>query len=88
MPVVTVRKAVSGRYTTVYGTTTRAGGTSVMQRLTSRGWRTYTAATLVKKGSYLSTYTYGRRALAKGTYRIVTIADRGWASGVSAAFKV
>ncbi len=87
-PAIAVRKAVSGRYTTVYGTATRAGGTSVLQRLTSRGWRTVTSAALVKKGSYLSTYTYGRRALPKGAYRVLTVADRGWALGASVAFRI
>ncbi len=87
-PVVAARKSVSGRYTTLYGTATRAGGTAVMQRLTSRGWRTVTTAVLVKKSSYLSTYTFGRRALPKAAYRIVTVADRGWAAGVSAAFRL
>lgn len=87
-PAVSARKSVSGRYTTLYGTATRAGGTAVMQRLTSRGWRTVTTAVLVKKGSYLSTYTFGRRALPKAAYRIVTVADRGWAAGISAAFRL
>jgi len=87
-PAVSARKSVSGRYTTLYGTATRAGGTAVMQRLTSRGWRTVTTAVLVKKGSYLSTYNFGRRALPKAAYRIVTVADRGWAAGISAAFRL
>ena len=87
-PAIAVKKSVSGRYTTVYGTATRAGGTSVLQRLTSRGWRTVTSAALVKKGSYLSTYTYGRRALPKGAYRVLTVADRGWALGASVAFRI
>ena len=87
-PLVAARKAVSGRYTTLYGTATRAGGTAVMQRLTSRGWRTVTSVAMVKKSNYLSTYNFGRRVLPKAAYRIVTVADRGWALGVSAAFRL
>ena len=87
-PAIAVKKAVSGRYSTVYGTATRAAGTGVLQRLTSRGWRTVTSVKLVKKSNYLSTYTFGRRALAKGSYRVLTVADVSWALGASVTFRV
>lgn len=78
VPIITVKKSVSGAYTTVYGAATRKGGTATLQRSTSLGWRTVAGVTMTSTGAF----TFGKRALLKGTYRIVTTADTSWAAGV------
>lgn len=78
VPIITVKKSVSGAYTTVYGYATRKLGTASLQRSTSVGWRSVASTTMSSTG----VFTFGKRALPKGTYRIVTIADTSWAAGV------
>ncbi len=78
VPIITVKKSVSGAYTTVYGYATRKLGTASLQRATSVGWRSVATTTMSSSG----VFTFGKRALVKGTYRIVTIADTSWAAGV------
>lgn len=78
VPIITIKKSVSGSYTTVYGYATRKLGTASLQRSTSVGWRSVASTTMSSTG----VFTFGKRALPKGTYRIVTIADTSWAAGV------
>ncbi len=81
VPTVTVKIVKSGTYRTVYGTATRKAGTASLQRYYSGlGWRVVVARTMTSTGAF----NFGKRVLAKGSYRVVTNADVSWGAGVKA----
>lgn len=77
VPVVSARVAVSGRSRIVYGAASRVGGAVVLYRKAGTRLVKVGVAAISSKG----VYTFGKRALPRGSYRIVTVADRYWASG-------
>ncbi len=77
VPVVSARVAVSGRSRIVYGAASRVGGAVVLYRKVGTRMVKVGVAAISAKG----VYTFGRRLLPRGTYRVVTVADRYWASG-------
>lgn len=77
-PKVTVATSTSSGLTRVYGTATRVGGYAVLQRVPSGNtWPTTVTRTTISGGKF----SFTARKLAPGTYRVVTTADAGWASG-------
>jgi hypothetical protein len=83
-PRVSVRTAKSGVRTAVAGATTRHGGAVILYKVSGTKQTRVATTTINAVGAY----AFGRRALAKGTYRVVAVADRYWAAGRSANFKV
>ncbi len=77
VPIVTVRVSRIGTRRTVSGVATRKGGTAVLYRVMGRRLVTVAATTLTARGAY----SFGRRSLAPGTYKVVVMADRYWAAG-------
>jgi hypothetical protein len=78
VPLVTVKVAKSGTKRTVYGSTTRQLGKVALSRKVGSVWRIVAYASITAK----RTYTFGKRSLVRGTYRVSTIADKSWAAGV------
>jgi hypothetical protein len=76
-PTVKVAVAASGRYRTVAGSATRIGGIAVLYRGRLGLLRTVAKTTISSKG----TYTFGRRVLAPGIYRVVVLKDANWNAG-------
>ena len=76
-PKVTVNLSKSNGLIRVYGTATRPGGYAVLQSFYKDRFASFIARTTIPGGKY----SFPARKLAPGTYRIVTIADSGWASG-------
>jgi len=83
-PKVSVRTAKSGVRTAVAGATTRRGGAVILYKVSGTKQTKVATATINAVGAY----GFGRRALAKGTYRVVAVADRYWAAGRSGNFRV
>ncbi len=77
VPVVSARVAVNGRSRIVYGGASRIGGAVVLYRKVGSRMVKVGVAAISSKGLY----TFGKRLLPRGTYRVVTVADRYWASG-------
>ena len=76
--VVSAKVTASGASRIVNGATTRkVAGTAVLLRLVGKRLVKVAVAAITAKG----VYTFGKRPLARGTYRVVTVADRYWASG-------
>lgn len=80
VPRVAVSVKRSGTSTTVTGTATRHRGTAWLQRNVGGRWTTVATATL----TYAGGYSFGTRVLARGTYRVLVLADRYWAAGYRA----
>ncbi len=78
VPLVTVKVAKSGTKRTVYGTATRVLGKVALSRKVGSVWRVVAYASI----SAHRVYTFGKRSLVRGTYRVTTIADKSWAAGV------
>jgi hypothetical protein len=72
-PTVKAKIVKSGSKRTVAGTVARIGGTAVLYKGTKK------IATV--KISAKGVYSFGKRVLARGTYRVVTLADTSWAAG-------
>ncbi len=72
-PTVKAKVVKSGSKRTVSGTVARIGGSAVLYKGTKK------IATV--KVSSRGVYSFGKRALSRGTYRVVTIADVSWAAG-------
>jgi hypothetical protein len=82
-PVVTAKVKASGASRIVYGAASRVGGTAYLYKLVGKRYVKLAATKLTSKG----VFTFGKRKLARGTYRVVTLADLY--AGVGAkAFKV
>ena len=77
VPVVSARVAVSGRSRIVYGAASRVGGAVVLYRKVGTRMVKVGVAAISAKGAY----SFGKRLLPRGAYRLVTVADRYWASG-------
>ncbi|MFN8157439.1 MAG: hypothetical protein U0R68_08470 [Candidatus Nanopelagicales bacterium] len=80
VPRITVSLARSGASTTVRGAATRHRGTALLQRNVGGRWSTVATTSL----TYAGAYSFGARALARGTYRVLVLADRYWAAGAKA----
>jgi len=82
--LVSAKVKPSGASRIVAGSTTRkVAGTAILYRVVGKKLVKVAAAVITAKGAY----TFGKRKLAAGAYRVVTVADRYWASG-STAVKV
>jgi hypothetical protein len=77
-PIVTVRVASSGGYRTIYGAATRIGGTALLYRYYRGAWHLLQRVGMTSRG----TFSFGRKARPRGTYKVVTVADAGWVAGV------
>ena len=44
------------------------------------GWRSVATKVMASTTSFAA-FNFGKRALAKGTYRVVTVADASWGAG-------
>ena len=76
--LVTARVSASGASRTVYGATSRrVAGTAVLFHVVGTKLVKVAVARITATGGY----TFGKRRLARGSYRVVTLADRYWASG-------
>jgi len=76
--VLSARVQVSGASRIVAGgTTRRVAGTVILYRVVGKKLVKVAAAVVTAKG----VYSFGKRKLAAGSYRVVTVADRYWASG-------
>ena len=84
VPKISVHVTRSSRGTTVSGGTTRRGGSVVLYRVTGTKQTKVATARINAVGSY----TFGRRALATGIYRVVSVADATWAAARSANVKI
>lgn len=62
------------------GAATRHRGTALLQRNVGGRWSTVATTSL----TYAGAYSFGARALARGTYRVLVLADRYWAAGAKA----
>jgi hypothetical protein len=79
-PGLTVKVTKSGTRRIVAGTTTRVGGTITLFKLTGRKYVKVLATTISAKGGW----SFGKRLLAAGAYRVVTTPDASWASAAKA----
>ncbi len=84
VPIVSAKVLRSGTKRTVYGAATRKSGTAVLYRMVGTKLVKVAVATLTTRGAY----TFGKRTLVRGTYKVVTIADKYWGAGSSARFAV
>lgn len=80
VPRVAVSVTRSRASTTVKGAATRHRGTGWLQRNVGGRWTTVATTTL----TYAGAYSFGARALPRGTYRVLVVADRYWAAGYRA----
>ena len=76
--VTATGRTKAGR-TTVAGKVSRSSGTVLLVRKAGSRWVKVAAARITSK----RTYSFGARALVRGTYRVVTVGDGIQASGVS-----
>lgn len=76
-PVVTLRVARVSSSRRVSGTATRVGGTAVLQRISAGRGVALATARISASGAF----SFAPRVLPGGSYRVVTRADSGWASG-------
>jgi hypothetical protein len=72
-PTVKAKIVKSGSKRTVAGTVARIGGTAVLYK----GTKKIASVKISAKG----VYSFGKRVLSRGTYRVVTLADTSWAAG-------
>ncbi len=72
-PTVKASVVKSGSKRTVAGSAARIGGTAVLYK----GTKKIATEKLSAKGAY----SFGKRTLSRGTYRVVTLADASWAAG-------
>jgi len=82
VPIVKAKVAVSGRYRTVYGTASRVGGAAVLYRVVGTRLVKVATTTLTSRGAY----SFGKRALSRGTYKVLTVADKYWYTGSVAVY--
>jgi len=75
-PAITIKVTKAGAKKIVAGATSRVGGTIVLYRSTGKTWKKVVTARISAKGAY----SFGRSTLAHGSYKVVTVADRFWAS--------
>ena len=79
--VVSAKVKASGASRIVAGgSTRRVAGTAILYRVVGKKLVKVAAAVITAKGAY----TFGKRKLAAGSYRVVTVADRYWATGFKA----
>ncbi len=79
VPIVSAKVARSGRYRIIGGAATRIGGIATLYRIVGTRLVKVAAVKLTSKG----VYTFGKRALPRGYYRVLTRADKYWAAGTS-----
>ena len=82
-PTVTVKVTKSGASRIVSGTTTRIAGTAVLWRYYSKAWHQKYTGRILSTGAY----SFGKRSLVKGSYKVTTVADVNWNAG-SKAFSI
>jgi len=83
VPVVKAVVAKSANLRRVSGTATRVGGKATLYRLVSGKYKVVATATMTSKGAY----SFGFRALVRGSYKVATVADTYAAIGL-VTFKV
>jgi hypothetical protein len=76
VPSLSVKVTKSGASRTVAGVTSRSGGTVAMYKLSGRTWKKVVTTPVRAKGLY----SFGKRTLSRGSYKVVTVADVSWAS--------
>ena len=79
-PVITARVAKSGSKRIVSGTATRRAGTALLQRKVGTTYVTVATTRLTNAGAF----TFGKRSLVRGTYRVVAVGDASWLTGYRA----
>ena len=72
--------ARSGSSRIVYGTLTRIGGKAVLYRKVKTKWVALGIVAITSQGLF----NFGKRYLAKGSYRVVALADTWWAASARA----
>ena len=77
-PIVRASVTARGTYRIVAGRATRAGGTAVLYRKLRGSYTQIATARLTARGLF----SFGNRRLPRGTYSVVTLADRHWAAGL------
>ena len=77
LPVVTAKRTFNGSSRIVAGKATRVGGTAVLYRVVGTKSTRIASAVISATGIY----SFGKRHLTSGTYKVVTVADVGWGSG-------
>jgi hypothetical protein len=79
-PIITARVTKSGSQRIVSGTATRRAGTALLQRKVGTKYVTVATTRLTNAGAF----TFGKRSLVRGTYRVVAVGDASWLVGYRA----
>jgi hypothetical protein len=87
VPTVAVKAAGRGSVRTITGTATRPNGVAQLQRLVRGKFVPVVSTRIVRTGTWTGRYAFAKRALPRGTFRVITIADV-WAGTGSKAFKI
>ena len=82
-PSLSVKVTKSGKTKIVSGVTSRIGGTVSLWKLSGKTWKKLYTASVTTRGAY----SFGKRGLAAGTYRVVTLADASWLA-TAKAFRI
>ena len=78
-PPITVKVARSGSYRIVYGSVLRSRGSIALLHKVGSRWRSVATVSISRKGAF----SFGKKKLAKGSYKVVSLADTSWAASTT-----